>query len=120
MIYGGERMKKRGQALIEFIIILPILIFLILGIVDVGKIINLKNQLENDMDYVMTAFQEGQDLEDIQKTIDKKKEECSIDKQENFAVITLKRETTILTPGLNLILQSPYPIMVERMIPYES
>ena len=31
-------MNKKGQALVEFILILPILIFILLAIVDIGKL----------------------------------------------------------------------------------
>ena len=39
-------MNKKGQALVEFILILPILIFILLAIVDIGKLNIMKSHLE--------------------------------------------------------------------------
>ena len=39
-------MNKKGQALVEFILILPIFIFILLAIVDIGKINIMKSHLE--------------------------------------------------------------------------
>ena len=40
-------MNKKGQALVEFILILPVFIFLIFSVYDFGIIFNKKNALEN-------------------------------------------------------------------------
>ena len=42
-------MNKRGQALVEFVIILPIFVFMILAIIDIGKIVFFRNELENEI-----------------------------------------------------------------------
>ena len=111
-------MQKKGQALIEFLIILPVLIFLILGIVDVGKIIT--NQLENDMDYVIDAYQKNQTFEEIENEIKKKKIKIEINVQRDVIKILLKKETSILTPGLNFVFSNPYDVVIERAILNES
>lgn len=113
-------MQKKGQALIEFLIILPVLIFLILGIVDVGKIITIKNQLENDMDYVIDAYQKNQTFEEIENEIKKKKIKIEINVQRDVIKILLKKETSILTPGLNFVFSNPYDVVIERAILNES
>ena len=40
-------MNKKGQALVEFVIILPVIILLFFGAVDFGRIIIKTNELEN-------------------------------------------------------------------------
>ena len=45
-------MNKRGQALVEFVIILPILLLLIFAFIDLGRIIVCKNHLEGVMSEV--------------------------------------------------------------------
>lgn len=112
--------KKKGQALIEFIIILPIFIFLILGIIDIGKIIMVKNQLENDMDLIISTYQNVQNLDEIKEKIEKQKEKVEVKEEHNFTQFVLKKETEIITPGLNLILKNPYEITIERTINNES
>jgi len=39
-------MNKRGQALIEFVLILPLFIFLLFAVYDFGMIFSVKNTLE--------------------------------------------------------------------------
>ena len=46
--------NKKGQALIEFVIILPIFVFMILAVIDLGKILYFGNILESKMDNVIT------------------------------------------------------------------
>lgn len=111
-------MKKRGQALVEFVIILPILIFLLLVIFDFGKIIMIKNQLENEMNNISEEIQKGIEHEKIEEGLKKnnKKAELEIKWGNDNIKITLKEKTELITPGLNIILTSPYEIIVERSI----
>ena len=48
--------KKRGQALVEFVVILPIFIFFLFAMIDFGKMIFIKNQLESEMDEVIEEY----------------------------------------------------------------
>ena len=49
-------MNKKGQALVEFIIILPVIIFIIMVIIDFMMIFTYKNELENDMNNVVKVY----------------------------------------------------------------
>lgn len=111
-------MKKRGQALVEFVIILPILIFLLLVIFDFGRIIMIKNQLENEMNNISEEIQKGIEHEKIEERLKKnnKKAELEIKWGNDNIKIALKEKTELITPGLNIILTSPYEIVVERSI----
>ena len=40
-------MNRKGQALVEFVLILPIFILMLFAIVDFGMILSKKNELEN-------------------------------------------------------------------------
>ena len=40
--------------------------------------------------------------------------------ENNFLKIILKKDIDIITPGLNLVLNNPYEIRVERIIYYEQ
>ena len=51
-------MNKRGQALVEFVIILPILLLLIFAFIDLGRIIVCKNHLEGVMSEVANMPEE--------------------------------------------------------------
>ena len=57
--------KRNGQALVEFIIILPILIVILLGIVDFGLIIYKKNVLEDTLASSSKIYNETQSREKV-------------------------------------------------------
>ena len=40
-------MNRKGQALVEFVLILPLFIMLLFAIIDFGNILNQKSKLEN-------------------------------------------------------------------------
>ena len=56
-------MKNKGQALVEFIIILPVLLLLILGAIDFGNILYKEYSLENDLDYVVELIRQNKTTE---------------------------------------------------------
>ena len=39
-------MNKKGQALVEFVLVLPILIFIVMAFIDVGRLMIMKNHLD--------------------------------------------------------------------------
>lgn len=111
--------KKRGQALVEFIIILPILVFLILAIIDIGKMLYTKNQLESNMNTVIDNYEK--DITTLKKMMAESQIEIEIkEDSSDYVKIELKKEIDIITPGLNLIFKAPYQVVAERMIPHES
>ena len=109
-------MNKKGQALVEFVIILPIFIFMLLAIIDIGKIIYLQNNLESQLSRVVELYKNGQTYDEIAKELSLNDEEIALEiKNENNDKITfyLKKEMTIVTPGLSVIFENPYTITVE-------
>ena len=109
-------MNKRGQALVEFVIILPILLLLIFAFIDFGRIIVCKNHLEGVMNEVVNLSDE-----EITSYL-KKDSDYSISydvKIDNYKNITLTTKLNLVTPGLKNILKNPYVVKVERSIVYE-
>ena len=54
-------MNKKGQALVEFLLVLPILIFILLLVVDFGRLMVMRNHLESvlisvDKNTLQSAF----------------------------------------------------------------
>ncbi len=114
-------MNKKGQALVEFVIILPIFIFMLLAIIDIGKIIYLQNNLESQLSRVVELYKNGQTYDEIAKELSLNDEEIALEiKNENNDKITfyLKKEMTIVTPGLSVIFENPYTITVNRVMTY--
>lgn len=112
--------RKRGQALVEFVLILPIMILLLLGFIDLGRVVFFKYQLEENLDEVVELYR-NDGVKEVDAFIDKLDNELnySIVADEDFEKVTLTKEVVIITPGLNLILKSPYSISVSRVIKSE-
>ena len=60
---------NKGQALVEFIIILPIFLLLIISVIDFGNIISKKYSLENDIDTIYDLYknEEYQNIDEYAK-----------------------------------------------------
>ena len=51
--------NNKGQALVEFVIIMPIFIFIVLAMFDLGNIIIKKYELENNLDTIVNMYEEN-------------------------------------------------------------
>lgn len=107
--------NNKGQALIEFVILIPVFMMLILGMLDLGNIIYHKYQLGNDLDYISDLYIENKN-NDIDKYVNDRKIKYQIRSEDNKANILISQNVKIITPGLNKILGNYYNISVERMI----
>ncbi len=113
--------NKKGQALVEFVIILPIFLFMLLAIIDIGKIVFLKNSLEGQMTNVIELYKNQKTFEDIERELARNDSDILLEiKNENNDKITflLKKRITIVTPGLSLIFTNPYDVEVKRVMSY--
>ena len=109
-------MNKRGQALIEFVLILPVLLLLIFAFIDFGRIIVCKNHLEGVMNEVVSLSDES--INSYLKKDNDYKISYTI-KTDEYKNITLETKLDLITPGLKNILKNPYVVKVERSIVYE-
>lgn len=111
-------MKNKGQALTEFIILLPLLMLLVTGMVDFGNVIYQKYKLENDLDAVVSFYEE--DSGRMSDYVNREKIKATIEEDDVTVTIRISKSVPIYTPGLNRILKSPYPIETQRVIYHES
>ncbi len=114
--------KETGQAFIEFILILPIIILLLLGMVDIGRIFLLQSKLENDVENCLIMIpKETKSLEEIKTVFEQKEIEVELLENQTTQFLTIKaqRKIDFLTPFLNSILKN-YHVQVKRVIPYEQ
>lgn len=115
-------MNRKGQALIEFILLLPVLVFILLCIIDFGIIFSKNNKLESIINDIVTMYKKSESFEKINKYMDENHKSLKlkiINEENKFISFALKEEIDILTPGLNLILGDPYLIEIKRVIYYE-
>lgn len=108
-------MNRRGQALVEFVLILPIFILILFAVVDFGTILNKKSHLENISVDIITMLANGENIDDIKV----KYPQLSISKEEDekYTQVFISENINIITPGLNLIFGNPYKVTIERTVP---
>lgn len=114
--------NKRGQALVEFVIILPIFVFMVLAIIDVGKIIYIRNEMENELSNVIDLYRNKKTYDEILKEVKISDQDINLEiKNDDNEKVTfyLKKDVEIVTPGLNVVFDNPYVVEVKRVISYE-
>lgn len=118
-----RKMNRAGQALVEFVIILPIFIFMLFAVIDLGKILYFQNNLESKMEEVITFYETEKNTDIIEEKLNLENDYISLEvnkKDTRFIEFQLKRKTDIITPGLNLIFGNMYDVTVKRVIYDES
>lgn len=112
------RSNTKGQALIEFILILPILLILTIGVFDLFNIQNKKYDLENDLDYITELYMNNNE-DEINTYLNKN--DITLEKNINGEFIELKltKKVKLITPLLNKVLDNPTIISVKRSVLYE-
>ena len=118
MIGKRDNMNKKGQALVEFILILPVLLLIAMAMIDVGNIFLKKYDLNKDLETVTELY----------KSNDTKKlgvylanEDLTLEDESKNGMITLilKKNVEISAPGLTNILGKNYEIKTTKTI-YEN
>ena len=110
-------MNKKGQALVEFIIILPIIVFILFMIIDYGIISYNKQKLENIITDVVKMKNNKETNEEIIKFLksNDKELELKIEDNEKYSDLVLIKKYNYITPGLEKIFNNK-DIIIERKI----
>lgn len=111
--------SNKGQALVEFIIILPITLLLIFTVVDFGRIISLKSNLENVASDAVSFYENGKTEEEINRLININREDnvkVIISIRDEYTNIVVKRAIIPITPGLTYISKDIFDVSVSRVI----
>lgn len=109
-------MNNKGQALVEFVLILPVLIFILFAVIDFGIIFSTKSNLENDSVEIVELFRNGTSIDEIENMYSDNV--LNISSNGKYYNIKITTSVNLITPGLNRILGDPYLIKVERIVPY--
>jgi len=107
--------NNKGQALVEFIIVLPILLLIIMAIIDFGNIFTKKYSLENDLDIISDMYKE-ENYTNINSYVKDKNISINYEKNDEFTIINLSKEIKINTPILNNILGKTYKISTSKSL----
>ena len=108
-------MNKKGQALIEFVLILPIFLMILFAIIDFGFIFNAKSELENNSIDIIELLKNDTDIKDIESLY--KDTSIKLKEDSKYTKVIITTEVNLITPGINKILGDPYKVKVERTIP---
>lgn len=108
-------MKNKGQALVEFILVVPILLILIFGIIDVGRVIYAKNNLENKASDAALLYKNGKSINEIENELDDDIK-ISVTQEEDKFTIILKKSIEPITPGVYKIMKDAFDIETKRVI----
>lgn len=108
-------MNKKGQALVEFIIILPIVIFIGFIFIDFLLISYTKQKLENIVSDVGEMYKNNENISEIQTFIDKNEDNVTVNfkEQDKYFNVILIKDYEFITPGMKNILKE-YKINIER------
>lgn len=109
--------SKRGQALVEFIIILPILIFILLAVIDYGAISFNKSKIENIITDVSNMYKNKETDDEIDKFVKSNDKDLKIETtyEDKYINVKLYKKYNYITPGLDKIFKSN-EISVERKL----
>ena len=113
MIGKRDNMNKKGQALVEFILILPVLLLIVMALIDIGNIFLKKYNLNNDLETVTELYKNGETKE---LGVYLASENLTLDenKTNEMTTLTLKKTIEITAPGLTNILGKEYEIETKK------
>lgn len=111
-------MKNRGQALVEFVLIVPVFLMILLAIIDFGNIFHTKYTLQNDLDLITNLYKEKKE-DDYLNYASNNKIGLNIKNDNNYTTIEVSKKIKINTPLLNKVLNNPYTVK-ESITIYEK
>ena len=106
---------NKGQALVEFVLIVPILIFILLALIDIGNVIINKYKLEDNLSTIVELYQNNKH-DEINTLAENKGIVVSYTTIGSYTTIKLKKNVVIMTPGLNNILGHQMILETERAV----
>lgn len=114
-------MNKKGQALVEFIIILPIMILLVFCVVDFGRVISEKSSLESVASDAVTLYQNGLLADEVTNVLTKKYKNIKLNYEikDEYITINVSKKIKPITPGLSYMPVKVFDINVSRVIKNE-
>lgn len=108
-------MNKKGQALIEFILIMPLLLIILMSLIDVGNIFLNKYELGKDLETIEQLYQKGDKKELLAYAAN---EDITFEEEGQNDMVTLKvkKQVNITAPMLTNILGKKYTIEDSKTI----
>ena len=111
--------NNKGQALVEFVIILPIIMMVLFIVIDFSNIFYQKNHLEGTINEVVELKENRQSDKEIKNIVSDKDTEIHYEKNGDKLKIKINKKVNLITPFSNLFFDNPFTIKSERTILYE-
>ena len=108
-------MNKKGQALVEFVLVLPILLLIIISMIDIGNIFLKNFDLNNDLETVATLYENG-DMTNLNNYLEEENINLSENSKDDMITLTLSQKVSISTPVIQQVLGSDYEIKTSKTI----
>ena len=121
MLKGKNQVKviakqnNKGQALVEFVLILPIILMILFIIIDFAHVHYERNHLESVLNDVSYMIKDDKSTNEIKSTLDEDVNYV-VTNNTDFANVVMTKEVLLVTPFSNLFFDNPYLIKVERTI----
>jgi len=109
------KLGNKGQALVEFIIIIPVLLLILLALVDFGSVIHQKYVLENDVDIVSDMYLLNKN-DDINNYVDKIGADISYETDDKYITIKLEKRTKYITGIISSAMGDDYKISASKTV----
>ncbi len=109
------KLNKKGQALVEFILVLPILLLIIISMIDIGNIFLKKFDLNNDLETVATLYENG-DMTNLNNYLEEENINLSENSKDDMITLTLSQKVSISTPVIQQVLGNEYEIKTSKTI----
>lgn len=108
-------MNKKGQALIEFVLILPVILLVLVSLIDIGNIFMEKYKLVDNLGTIVEMYQNENEKEAKAYAA---KENIIVDQSitGNLTTITTTKNIKVSTPILKNILGKNYNIKASQTI----
>ena len=105
--------NKKGQALVEFVIILPVLLLIVISMVDFGNLLYQKYQLEQNLEYVSDLY-----IANDTNALEQEKQRLNIKTEEDgkYIKLTIEKEAKLSSPILRRVLGENYVIATSRKL----
>lgn len=112
-------LNKKAQALVEFVLLLPIILLIIFSSIDVFNLLLKKQELINIVDDEVKLVENGKEtVVDFEKKLEKDKIDISFIEEDDYLTIEISKKIDWISPITDMIL-SNYNIKLKRVIPYE-
>ena len=97
--------KNNGQALIEFTLILPVILLVLLYIVELGRITLKKYELESNLDLIVTLYEEKK-TDELNNYINANNINITYTKNNDLTTIKISKNIKSNMPLVNKVLNT--------------